>query len=185
MGGSNDSSRFGYTVDVKEDGPKRVICLKGTLGNDGGGSVPTTKYFRKLPLRDGHANSGWRLLDLTIGPTDASENSYNQDWTVQVGTVPNTQNIARWDGQGSFMIAYAKTVFGAGALFGNFAQIDTDRIITYDIFIAAFDNNSSPDDTAINYVMHLEKMPLSKTAFSIASLQILSQFDTFPNAPYS
>ena len=184
MGGANDSSRFGYAVSVKEDGPKRVICLKGTLGDDGGGVFPSSKYYRRLPLRDGKANSGWRLLDLTIGPTDASANGYNQDWTVQVGTAPNPNNRARWDGTGSFLIAYAKTLFGAGALFGNFAQIDTDRILTYDIFIAAFDNVGSPAATAINYVMHLEKFPLTKTAFSIASLQILSQFDTISQAPF-
>jgi len=170
-------------VEVKEDGPRRVICLKGTLGNDGGGSVPTSKYYTKVPLRDGHANSAWRILDLTIGPTDASASGYNQDWTVQVGTVPNAQNIARWDGQGSFLIAYAKALFGAGALFGQFSQVDTDRLITYDIFIAATDFVGD-DDTAINYCMHLEKVPVSKTTFSLISLAILSQFDSFPGAPY-
>ena len=174
------SSQFGYNVDVKEDGRKRVICLTGTLGDHS----PSSKPYKRIPLRDGRHNSGWRLLDLTIGPTDASENNYNQDWTVQVGTVPWTQPSARWDNAGSFLIAYAKCLFGAGALFGNFSQIDTDRLITYDIFIGAWDEVGSPDVAGINYVMHLEKVPLTKTAFSINQLGILSQFDTFPLAPY-
>lgn len=180
---SFDSSRFNYSVPVKEEGSKRVICLKGTLGDDdaGGASV----LAKRIPLRDGKFRSGWRLLDLTISPTDASENNYNQDWTVQVGTVPNAQAQARWDSNGSFLIAYAKCLFGAGALFGNFSQVDTDRIITYDIFIAAHDAVASPDTSAINYVMHLERMPLTKTAYSLACLQILSQFDTFPQAPFT
>lgn len=177
---SFDSSRFSYNVPVKEEGKRKVICLKGTLGEES----PSGAFHKRLPLRDGKHNSGWRLLDLTIGPTDASENNYNQDWTVQVGTVPNAQNIARWDSQGSFLIAYAKCLFGAGALFGNFSQVDTDRIMTYDIFIAAFDNVGSPDTAGINYVMHLEKVPLTKTAFSLECLQILQQFDTFPFAPF-
>jgi len=180
---SFDSSRFGYNVPVKEEGNKRVICVKGCLGDDD--TAGAAKLWKRIPLRDGKHKSGWRLLDLTISPTDASENGYNQDWTVQVGTVPNTQNIARWDAQGSFLIAYAKTLFGAGALFGNFSQVDTDRIITYDIFIAANDNVAVSDTTAINYVMHLERMPLTKTAYSLACLQVLSQYDTFPNAPYN
>ena len=180
---SFDSSRFGYQVPVKEDGSKRVICVKGCLGDDDTGGA--SKLWKRIPLRDGKGRSGWRLLDFTISPTDVSENNYNQDWTVQVGTVPNAQPIARWDAQGSFLIAFAKTVFGAGALFGNFSQVDTDRIITYDIFVAAHDDIASPDTSAINYVMHLERVPLSKTAYSLACLQILSQFDTFPNAPYN
>ena len=176
------SSTLSYSVPVKEEGKKRVICIKGSLGDDDSGGA--AKLWKRIPLRDGNFNSGWRLLDLTISPTEASENNYNQDWTVQVGTIPNTQPIARWDAQGSFLIGYAKCLFGAGALFGNFSQIDTDRIITYDIFIAAHDDVATPDTTAVNFVMHLERVPLTKTAYSLACLQILSQFDTFPNAPY-
>ena len=179
---SFDSSRFAYSVPVKEEGKKRVICIKGSLGDDDSGGA--AKYWKRIPLRDGKFNSGWRILDLTISPTEASENNYNQDWTVQVGTIPNTQPVARWDAQGSFLIAYAKSLFGAGALFGNFSQVDTDRIITYDIFIAAHDDVGTPDTSAVNFVMHLERLPLTKTAYSLACLQILSQFDTFPNAPY-
>lgn len=179
---SFDSSRFGYSVDVKEEGRKRVICLKGTLVDE---SPTGAKEWKRLRLRDGEANAGWRILDLTIGPTDASENGYNQDWTVQVSTVPWTQNVARWDSMGSHLIAYAKCLFGAGALFGNFSQVDTDRLITYDIFIGGLDNVGTPDTAGINYVMHLEKVPLTKTAFSINSIKILSQFDTFPFSPYN
>jgi|TARA_R100000306_G_scaffold61243_2_gene63294 hypothetical protein len=175
------SSTFGYSVDTKEEGRKRVICLKGTLADEN----PETKHYKRIPLRDGMANSGWRILDLTIGPTDASENNYNQDWTVQVATAPMGQPIARWDAQGSLLIAYAKCLFGAGALFGNFSQIDTDRIITYDIFIGAWDEVGSPDVAGINYIMHLEKVPLTKTAYALSCLNILEQFDTIPNAPYT
>ena len=177
---SFDSSRFGYSVAVKEEGRNKVICLKGTLADES----PSAKPYKRINLRDGNFNSGWRLLDLTISPTDASENNYNQDWTVQVATVPNTQPIARWDSQGSMLIAYAKCLFGAGALFGNFSQVDTDRLLTYDVFIGAWDEVGTPDVAGINYVMHLEKVPLTKTAFSLNSMKIMSQFDTFPLAPY-
>jgi len=125
---SFDSSRFGYSAEVKEEGRKRVMCLKGTLVDE---SPTGAKEWKRLRLRDGEANSGWRILDLTIGPTDASENGYNQDWTVQVSTVPWTQNIARWDSMGSHLIAYAKCLFGAGALFGNFSQVDTPFLIVF------------------------------------------------------
>ena len=184
MTGSNDSSRFGYTKTVTGTKSKRVVCLTGTLGNGpdiGGDRI--RQYWNRINLRDGHAKSGWRILDLSIAPIQYESNSYNQDWTVVVGFAPSTTQPVTWDTTASNTIAYAQLVFGAGALFGNSSQIDDGLVIPCDIFIGSSDAVGTPDDTGINWVMHLEKVPLSPVEYSLQCLQVLSAFGNIA-APY-
>jgi len=182
MTGSNDSSRVIWNRPLSSSKSKRVITVVGTLGEDPSGTHHR-KYWNRIPLRDGKAKSGWRLLDLTISPIEYEANSYNQDWTVVVGFAPQTLQPVMWDFIGSNTIGYAQLIFGAGALFGSSTQINDGLVIPCDIFIGAKDSVSSPDATGINYVMHLEKVPLSPVEYSLECLQVLSAFDSL-GGPY-
>lgn len=185
MTGSNDSSRFGYSKIVSGVKSKRVVCLTGTLGSgpDVSGERIRSR-FNRINLRDGHAKSGWRILDLSIAPIQYESNNYNQDWTVVVGFAPSTTQPVTWDTLASNTIAYAQLVFGAGALFGASSQIDDGLVIPCDIFIGSSDAVSSPEiPTGINWVMHLEKVPLSPVEYSLQCLQVLSAFGNL-QGPY-
>jgi hypothetical protein len=132
------------------------------------GRIPKDSNSNRILLDDGRFDTGYRVIDFIIAPTDP--NNAAEDMNAKLTTEPTTLLGWSWDDNTQIAWAVSENRVTGSPVFGR-SIIDPDNLIIQDLFIQC-ENSGSGE---VNYMVKLEKYDIREFQGALAMVRNKSQ----------
>jgi hypothetical protein len=132
------------------------------------GRIPKDSNSNKILLDDGQFDTGYKVIDFIIAPTDPNNSA--EDMNAKLTTEPTTLLGWSWDDNRQIAWAVSENRVTGSPVFGR-SIIDPDNLIIQDLYIQC--ENSGAGE--VNYMILLEKYSIKDYQGALAMVRNKSQ----------